>query len=324
VLANGGGYYPAFVYVEEARRLGLDVRLPDINRSAATWSAETDEPGAPLSEARAIRAGLGQIAEIEGATVERILAEREARGAFLSLADLCARAAPGVAELHRLIDAGCFDAFDLTRPQAKWKAELLLRGGERAAGGPAGNGAPSGAESSGGRLFGRAAWHELEAAKTPVPPLPDYAIAERRRREWDLLGVSPRHHPIEFWHDEVAAVRRARAPRGERAAPILAREIARHAGRRVTMVGVLAATKRVRTKHGEPMMFLTLEDETDLYDVVLFPRVYQRDGGRIGGGPGPFVVTGRVEDDPHPSTVTAERLTPLSDMARGAPADVAR
>jgi DNA polymerase III alpha subunit len=94
----------------------------------------------------------------------------------------------------------------------------------------------------------------------------------------------------------------------------VARELARHAGRRVTLVGVLAATKRVRTKHGEPMMFLTLEDETDLYDVVLFPHVYQRDGARL-DGPGPFVVTGRVEDDPHPSSVTAERLRLLEEIA---------
>jgi DNA polymerase III alpha subunit len=60
------------------------------------------------------------------------------------------------------------------------------------------------------------------------------------------------------------------------------------------------------------MMFLTLEDETDIYDVVLFPRVYQRYGGRLGDR-GPYVVTGRVEDDPRPSSVMAERIVRLEE-----------
>jgi DNA polymerase III alpha subunit len=79
------------------------------------------------------------------------------------------------------------------------------------------------------------------------------------------------------------------------------------------VAGFLSTTKRVRTKHDEPMMFLTLEDETDIYDVVVFPRVYQRDGVQL-DGPGPYVVTGRVEDDPHPSTVTAETVRRLVEF----------
>jgi DNA polymerase III alpha subunit len=300
VLANGGGYYPAFAYVEEARRMGLDIRLPDINRSGATWKAEVDVPGAPLAQSRAIRAGLGQIADLETKTVARILAERSRGGPFLSLAEVLARVAIPLDEVHRLIDAGAFDAFDLTRPQAKWKAELLLQEGAR-------NGTASSA------LFSRAVLDELAAAKTPVPPLPDYPVVERRRREWEILSVSPRHHPIEFWRDELAAVRRRGGSAARSYPAILARDLACHRGRRVTVAGFLSTTKRVRTKHDEPMMFLTLEDETDIYDVVVFPRVYQRDGGRL-DGPGPYVVTGRVEDDPHPSTVTAETVRRLVEF----------
>ena len=125
VLANGGGYYPAFAYVEEARRMGLDIRLPDINASAATWSAE-GPPGAALDQLRAIRIGLSQIGEVASATVEHILAERACAGPFASLTDFCARVSLGVAEVHRLIDAGCFDRFDLTRPAGLLRARLAL------------------------------------------------------------------------------------------------------------------------------------------------------------------------------------------------------
>lgn len=297
VLANGGGFYPAFAYVEEARRMGLDVRLPDVNRSGATWRAEVP-PGGTLADARAIRPGLGQIAEVETATVERILAERERGGAFVSLGDFCGRVSVGIPELHRLIDAGCFDAFDLTRPQAKWRAETLLRGWD---GGGNGGGADT--------LFARPAWRAMVREAPPVPSLRDVPADERRRREWDLLGVSVHHHPVEFWRREVDAVRAGR--RGG-APAIVAADLAGHRGRRVTLVGFLTTTKRVRTKRAEPMMFLTLEDETDIWDVVLFPRAYQRYGARLVDR-GPYVVTGRVEDDPRPSSVTAERLARLEE-----------
>lgn len=277
--------------------MGLEIRLPDVNRSAATWTAEAD-PGARLADARAIRVGLGQVAEVEAATVEGVVAERDRAGPFVSLTDFCARVPIGIAAVHRLVDAGCFDAFDLTRPQAKWKTEALLRGWE---------GAGSGADT----LFPRGAWREL-AAEPVAPALADYPVGERRRREWEILGVSPRHHPIEFWRDEVAAVR-ARGGRGRvDAPPIVAAALGRHAGRRVTLVGFLTTTKRVRTKRAEPMMFLTLEDETALYDVVLFPRAYQRYGSRLFDR-GPYVVTGRVEDDPRPSSVTAETVARLEE-----------
>ncbi|MGH7570861.1 MAG: DNA polymerase III subunit alpha [Gemmatimonadota bacterium] len=344
VLANGGGYYPAFAYVEEARRMGLEILLPDINKSGATWRAEGES---------AIRCGLGQVAEVEAATVETILAEREARGPFISLADFCRRVPIGVAEIHRLIDVGCFDAFDLTRPQAKWKTEMTIRGwglrGTSGDGSPAGktpgDGSPgargvaavSGLPDAAGRspvrvrggflsapgdpspevsdrsrsradtLFPPGSWREMEAAERPVPALAEYSAAERHEREWELLGVSVHHHPVEFWRDELDVVR----GRHHHGAPaILAADLVRHRGQRVTLVGYLTTTKRVRTKHAEPMMFLTLEDETALYDVVLFPRAYQRYGALLGSR-GPFIVTGRIEDDPHPSSVTAERLERL-------------
>jgi DNA polymerase III alpha subunit len=304
VLANGGGYYPAFAYVEEARRMGLDIRLPDINASAETWSAE-GPPGTGIADARAIRVGLSQIGEVTGATVERVLDERARGGPFASLSDFCARIPLGVPEVHRLIDAGCFDRFDLTRPQAKWKAEIALRGWGRGSNGAAGEGAGA------ATLFSEARLADLVRLAPPVPALADYPAAERRRREWEILGVAAHHHPIEF-HREAVARARGRARAG--APSILAGALGRHAGRRVTMVGFLTTTKRVRTKHDEPMMFLTLEDETDIYDVVLFPRVSQRYGDRLADR-GPYVITGRGEHDPRPSSVMAERVVRLEEVS---------
>ena len=186
---------------------------------------------------------------------------------------------------------------DLTR-RGQVKADWLRGGGARR-------------KRSGPNVVGGAGGHPVPEARlaslfarAPVPPLADYPPPARAGS--GDSGV-PRPPPMVHREAVAEARRRARA-----AAPaIVARALARHAGRRVTMVGFLTTTKRVRTKHDEPMMFLTLEDETDIYDVVLFPRVYQRYGARLGDR-GPYVITGTVEDDPRPS-VMAERIVRLEE-----------
>jgi len=55
------------------------------------------------------------------------------------------------------------------------------------------------------------------------------------------------------------------------------------------------------------MKFLTLEDETDLVEVTLFPEIYAKYGARLLSR-GPYLVTGLVEDDHGSITVTAEGL----------------
>ncbi len=92
-----------------------------------------------------------------------------------------------------------------------------------------------------------------------------------------------------------------------------ARDLDRHVGRRVTVAGWLVHGQRTKTVHGEQMKFLTMEDKTAIYEVTLFPRAYQRTGHNLAGGTrGPFLVTGRVEDEDGYIMITGEKLEPLS------------
>jgi error-prone DNA polymerase len=52
--------------------------------------------------------------------------------------------------------------------------------------------------------------------------------------------------------------------------------LAQHIGEQVTVTGWLVTEEIVSTKKGEPMEFITLEDQTSLYDATLFPRTYRR------------------------------------------------
>ena len=78
-------------------------------------------------------------------------------------------------------------------------------------------------------------------------------------------------------------------------------------GRRVRMIGILDTTRGTPTKNGELMQFITMEDETGVFEVTLFPKLYARTR-RLLTDCGPYVVTGRVEEQYGSISITAERV----------------
>jgi len=105
VLNAGGGYYMTAAYIEEAKRLGIAVLGPDVNKSGLAFTVEGE----------AIRVGFGSIKSLAEKTAERIVDERAAGGAFVSLADFLARVPAGRAELFLLVKAGVFDSIEARR-----------------------------------------------------------------------------------------------------------------------------------------------------------------------------------------------------------------
>ena len=344
-LASETGYYAPRVYVEEARRLGVAILAPDVNRSTSTFAIEWVPT--PNAEPRpALRIGLRQIKGLSERTLEAILEGREQRGPFLSLTDFLERTGAHSDETAHLVQCGAFDSFDRTRPELLWRLHLLRtprtrvprtapegtaldiamldacketpesrtrarlspeRGGWSSRSlGIARTDLPAGETAS---LFG-----EPETPALVLPGLPDVDPATRGRLEFELLGLTVDAHPTELFDcpaDEriaalVAEPRRGAGRRTLPVNPIDCREVLRADGR-VTLRGWPAASRRVRTQNGQWMRFLTLEDPSGLAEVVLFPDVYQRDGHLLAGG-GPVCVTGTVEDQLGARTVHAERI----------------
>lgn len=113
VISNQGGYYSAFAYLSEGRRMGLTILPPDINASDWTYRGS----------GRAIRVGLMQLKALREDFAKHIVAEREARGPYRSLQHFLDRLKPETAQTTLLIKAGCFDsvAGELTRPALIWR-----------------------------------------------------------------------------------------------------------------------------------------------------------------------------------------------------------
>nr|MBA2564257.1 hypothetical protein [Gemmatimonadota bacterium] len=124
------------------------------------------------------------------------------------------------------------------------------------------------------------------------PPLPARALA------WEIehLEIAVERHPLELY--------RAALPSDV----VAASEVADAAtGARLRTAGVAIASRHERTKGGETMVFLTLEDEGGIVETTLFPRAYRRWGHALCDA-GPFLVDGTVERHHGVATLTVERL----------------
>lgn len=114
-----------------------------------------------------------------------------------------------------------------------------------------------------------------------VPDLDDYTPTEKLRLEQETLGFALSHNEME-WLEVPGA--------------ITSSELHHYAGREVKVAGVMVAGRRHMGKDGKWMLFMSLQDQEGLIEVVLFPDAYQASGKVLtNGGYGPFVVTGRVQ-----------------------------
>ncbi len=275
-LNNGAGMYPTRVHVEDARRRGVRILGPCVARSSAEFNVE---------RRGAIRVGLATIAGLSAGAIDSIVAARSERS-FTSLEDLLRRARLSRPEAESLVSAGACDVFGENRPRLLWRT-LASADSERS----------HRVSDPGAALF------SMEAHRTPcpAPPLTDYTPARRMEIERALLGFPIDAHPLA-----------SRLPELRRAGVVLARDLAGHAGRRVTVCGLASAHRHVDTKSDETMMFLTLEDPTGLVECTIFPAAYRRTSlmARRGGA---LLASGRVEDHAGAVTVTVERLAPLPE-----------
>jgi error-prone DNA polymerase len=258
VVSNQGGYYSAFAYLSEGRRMGLTILPPDIN--ASEW--------AYTGSGKTVRVGLMQVRSLHEDVAKQILTERHANGPYRSLRDVLDRVKPEIAQATHLIKAGCFDSIagELTRPALLW------------------------------RLFAS------QATKPPgyLPIPPEYAAQQQLTHELKLFGFPLSCHPLDLFKEIL-----------ERIPHLPATDLAQHVGEEVTVIGWLVTEKIISTKKGEPMEFVTFEDQTGLYDATLFPNTYRRYCHLLATNQA-YVVTGLVEEQFSTVTLTVKELRLLA------------
>ncbi len=286
VISNGGGYYSTFGYLSEARRMGLKVLPPHINQSEIKYTGKD----------RDIRVGFMQLKDLSQEAMEVIIHERSKHASFVSLEDFLARTGSHLhlQDVRILIKAGCFDsvAHGATRPGLMWQALRFFDHKE---------------ENKTSDLFSTSILpSSLASPQTFSPsnienPAP-YPRKVMLRHEMDTLGFLLSIHPLERYKEFLKRLRYVRA-----------RDLHAHVGKQVTTIGWQITSKTVHTIHGELMKFVSFEDQTGIYETVLFPKVYNRYCHMLNGSR-PYILKGKVDEDLGAITLTVHRLQPMGGV----------
>jgi len=230
-------------YIHECRSRGIEVLPPDINESQRDFTA-VDE--------RTIRFGLGAVKHVGKAAVDSILAIRS--DPFRSLFEMCRRIADATVDretLEALIKAGAFDSLGGSR------RGLLLRLSEAQ---------EMMQLARHEQTSGQVSFFEELHPDAQDPPITEaeFPAEELLRLEKEYLGLFLSGNPLEQHRHHLATY----------CSPIS--DLADLADQQQILVGGrVAAVRRIVTKRGDPMAFLTLDDGCGSCEITVFPRVLE-------------------------------------------------
>jgi len=277
VLSNQGGYYRPHAYIAEIRRMRLFTLGPDVNLSR--WKY--------YGKGRDVVIGLMAVKGLSASGAKAVLEERERSGDFTSLEHFSRRVSLNRDDIVALCPAGVFDSISGGLPRHLQARRLLSAAGRERG---VGNGELFSADDA--SVFGVNKTPSIAPHAKSVPRTEDDLW-----EEYMALGFLRNRHPLALWKDEVMAVKyRVKASR-----------IAEYVGQNVKMIGWPVAQKEVWTKDGLAMNFLSLEDETGLYETVIFPQVYEK-YAKLLFDQQPLLVYGRVTNDEGAVSVEINRL----------------
>jgi error-prone DNA polymerase len=324
------GFYAPAQLVRDAREHGVEVLHPDVNESEWDCTLEAGETPSPRAlssrpsakrESRdpgphtpalasrpwvpdisltrnsgmatcAVRLGLRLVGGLAEEPARQIVAARG--GGYASVGAVWLRSGAPVGVLERLADADAFRSTGLDRRAALWAVKGL----------------------DGGALH----LHARRATATASPilnwqrsadlfderpvALPSASLGEHVVADYATLGLSLKAHPVAFFREEL---------RARRIVTSAEHWDDRLAGRRVTVAGLVLVRQRPGTAKG--VIFLTLEDETGIVNVVVWPKVFERNR-RVLMTAQFLAVRGRIEREGLVIHVVAEQLADLTDELR--------
>ena len=281
------GFYAPSQIVRDAQRHGVAARPACVNRSE--WDTIL-EPGpaardrlhrdhasmaTAIRSTRAVRLGLRQIRGLSEDAVATLVRHRGA--GYDSVRDLWLRTGLSRAVVERLAEADAFAGLGLTRREALWAARGL----------------DAGAAVETLPLFAAADTRALrEEPDAHLPPMPP---GEEVIHDYRTLALSLKAHPVAFVRDRLNAERVLPAERLS--------EIGNN--RRVSVAGLVLVRQRPGSAKG--VIFMTLEDETGVANIIVWPKTFERFRAVVLGSRF-TLVTGRLQVQDGVIHIVADRL----------------
>ncbi len=236
------------IFIEECRQIGLTVRLPNVNDSDYMFT---------VNDADEVVYGLGAVKGVGEGPVGAIMQARQEGGPFKDLFDFCERVGAGRLNkrvLEALVRCGALDSLGPSRA-ILWEAiPSALKAADQSA---------RNADAGMMDMFG-----EVEA-ESPGDPYAEFGKArdwtdkERLQGEKDTLGLYVTGHPIDEYESELKRLVSRKLV-----------ELQPNRGATQKMAGLVVDMRLKKTKKGDTLCFLTLDDRSARMDITLFGDVF--------------------------------------------------
>lgn len=261
---DSGDSDKVFRYISECRALGIKVLPPDINESYRDFTVVDGT----------IRFGLAAVKNVGTGAVETILASRIQDGPFQSLHNFCERVdlrKVNKRVIESLIKCGSFDSLGTARWDLMAQLESAME---------------FGVQSQKDRAQGQTLL--FDSAPAPVKTEKEggavpWSQTQLLNYEKETIGFYITGHPLHRFEKELRKLN-----------PTSIDQLKREEGADTVVAGMPIQVKQIRTRRGEPMAFLSLEDLTATIEVVVFTDLYRRVRSLLEGDD-PIVVRGRVD-----------------------------
>jgi len=254
------GFYAPAQIVRDAREHGIAMREVDVNRS--DWDCTLEPPLAGREgNCPALRLGLRQIDGLQRGAAERLVERRP----YATVEELQSRAKVPVHAIQRLAAADAFRSMGLDRRAALWDSRALKQAPDLP-------------------LFAYAEERGEGVEETPAE-LPAMPLAEHVISDYQTIRLSLKAHPMQFLRAHYAAREF-----------ITAKQLkSLKDGKRLSMAGLVLIRQRPGTSKG--VVFITIEDETGVANLVVWPDIFDKQR-KVVMGARLMAVHGVIQRDP--------------------------
>ena len=264
------------LYIEECRKMGIEILKPDINKSFTKFTVDDGK----------IRFGLGSIKNVGNSVVDSIVNNREQNGPFKDFADFCERMQDGSVNkkcIESLIKAGVFDEFEQTRSTLMASYEDIvdsisdsnkkgLKGQVTMFDLAFGNSENQDEESD----------NQLENLKYNYTVLKEFSDKELLAMEKEMLGLYISGHPLEEYRlaiekeSTIDTLKMKNIQEDESSETVELDDKPKYRdGQMVRIVGIIESVKKKYTKTNKIMAFTTIEDLYGQCEIIVFENCYQ-------------------------------------------------
>jgi DNA polymerase III alpha subunit len=281
VLNNYGGFYNHQEYINEAKALDVQIQLPCVNRSDLRHTVEQDH---------VIRLGFECIKEVSESSKRSILDNRQSGGRYTSFDDFIYRSGVTPEDGRILIAIGACDMFGMQREGMQVLFASIVSGRSK---------------SIARRVSHKMKQHNEQSAMALDDQPTTYDLSHlgqsnayfNFRLEKKYLGYSVSNHPCDFLPVDPKCVS--------------SQDLYKHVNRKITIQGIVAATKHATTKKGEVMAMLNVADADGMIDVVVWSQQFKHYYSTIVGSEA-LKITGKVQESYGAYSLIAENIVKIA------------